>query len=847
MSRSDDAVARLAVSVADGDAIDWSRADADLAHNERRLLRHLRLVESIATLHRSAPAEHTPEFETVSSEPEGPRWGPLVVLERIGEGASSDVFRAWDSGLHRHVALKLIREDGLGASDADVRTLDEGRRLARLRHPNVVDVYGAEKHDGRVGLWMELVLGESLEEIVKTRGPFGAREAAGIGQELCAALAAVHEKNLLHRDIKAQNVVREDGGRIVLMDFGTGEELRRNVGTNRLVGTPLYLAPEVFRGEAASAQSDLYSLGVLLFYLVTAEFPVVAANMPQLAQAHRDRRRRRLRDLRPDLPESFVHAVERALEGDRERRFRTAGEMEAALRESPRPAEEPAPMPAATPSRSWLARYVPFAAVAAATLLAISALVYWIRPRPPVPAAGTAKRIAVLPLAGEAGDSGSAALADTLTVELIGMLGQVSALQVTPLSSVLPFRGSTLSGADISNRLGVEALVQGTVVGDGTSAAGDGTMRAQIRVIAAGRPGVLLERPFTRARGDIERLRAEIARAIADAVDVRLTPDEAARFRRAHQTTPAAEEAYIRGRIQLTAYGPEPARQAAAAFQRAINIDRNYAAAYAGLARAYINLALHGGMSNPDARGSAMQAIRTALDLDEGLADAHAILAEIYFRYDWDWAGAEREYRRSLDLNPSYTYARAYYAQFLAAIRRFDEAYVEATTTRAQDPESSDARTLPAMVQYYRGDFDAAEREARADSLLLARIREAQGRFDEALTITEQAAGKTADSSAVPLRVSLIRRKALSGRSDAAAADLKALERDAANKVIRFTARDQGYVHLALGNVDQALSAFENALDERDPALVWFGVDPRLDDVRSHPRFQAILQRMKMP
>ena len=242
-----------------------------------------------------------------------------------------------------------------------------------------------------------------------------------------------------------------------------------------------------------------------------------------------------------------------------------------------------------------------------------------------------------------------------------------------------------------------------------------------------------------------------------------------------------------------------------------------------------------------------MQAIRTALDLDEGLADAHAILAEIYFRYDWDWAGAEREYRRSLDLNPSYTYARAYYAQFLAAIRRFDEAYVEATTTRAQDPESSDARTLPAMVQYYRGDFDAAEREARADSLLLARIREAQGRFDEALTITEQAAGKTADSSAVPLRVSLIRRKALSGRSDAAAADLKALERDAANKVIRFTARDQGYVHLALGNVDQALSAFENALDERDPALVWFGVDPRLDDVRSHPRFQAILQRMKMP
>jgi TolB-like protein/tetratricopeptide (TPR) repeat protein/tRNA A-37 threonylcarbamoyl transferase component Bud32 len=842
MSRSDDAVARLAVSVADGDLIDWNRADADLAQNERRLLRHLRLVESIASLHRSAPAEDPPGLDTPALEPAGPRWGPLVVLERVGEGASSDVYRAWDSGLHRDVALKLIREDGLGASDADVRTLDEGRRLARLRHPNVVHVYGAEKHDGRIGLWMELVVGESLEEIVKARGPFGAREAAGIGQDLCAALAAVHEKHLLHRDIKAQNVVREDGGRIVLMDFGTGEELRRNLGTNRLVGTPLYLAPEIFRGEAASVQSDLYSLGVLLFYLVTGEFPVVAGNMPQLAQAHLDRRGRRLRDLRPDLPESFVHAVERALEGDRERRFRTAGEMEAALRESLRPSETPSPVPARARSRQ--ARHVPFAAIAAATLLAIAALGYWARPRQPIPMPG-AKRIAVLPLVDGSGSPASAALASTLTEELIAGLGQISALQVSPLNSVLPFRGSTQSGADISNRLGVEALVQGMVVSDDTG--GDGTMRAQIRVLAAGQPGVLLERPFTRARGDIERLRTEIARAVADAVNVRLTPDEATRFRRAHQTTPAAEEAYIRGRIQLTAYGPEPARQAAAAFQRAISIDRNYAAAYAGLARAYINLALHGGMSNPDARGSATQAVRTALDLDDGLADGHAILAEIYFRYDWDWAGAEREYRTSLDLNPSYTYARAYYAQFLAAIRRFDEAYAEATTARTQDPQSSDARILPAMVQYYRGDFDAAEREAHADSQLLARIRESQGRFEEALAITEQVTERLADSSSVPLRVSLIRRKALSGRSEAAAADLRALERDAAHKVVRFTARDQGFVHLAFGNVDQALSAFENAVDERDPALVWVGVDPRLDGIRSHPRFRAILQRMKMP
>ena len=842
MPRSDDAVARLAVSVADGDAIDWNRDEADVAQKEQRLLRHLRLVESIATLHRTGVAAPVRELEPGAPEPAGARWGPLVVLEKVGEGSSSDVYRAWDSGLHRHVALKLLRDDGLGAIDADVRTLDEGRRLARVRHPNVVHVYGAEKHDGRVGLWMELVVGESLEEIVKTRGPFGAREAAGIGQDLCAALAAVHEKSLLHRDIKAQNVIREAGGRIVLMDFGTGEEVRRNVGTNRLVGTPLYLAPEIFRGEAASVQSDLYSLGVLLFYLVTGEFPVVAGNMPHLAQAHALGQRRRLRDRRPDLPDPFVHAVERALDNDPRRRYATAGEMELALRESSRPAEVPASVPARAPDT----RYAPFVAIAVATLLAVAALVYWARAVERGPAAAAFKRIAVLPLEDGTQTAAGAALADTLTGDLIATFGQISSLQVAPLATVVPLKGWTASGTELADRLGVDALVHGSVVAD-EDASGGGSVRAQVRVIAAGQAGVLLDRPFSRARGDIEHLRSEIARAVADALGVRLTTEEAVRFRRAHQTTPAAEEAYIRGRILLSGYGPDPARQATTAFQRAISLDGNYAAAYAGLARAYINLALHGGMSQQEARGSAMQATRKALDLDDGLADAHAILAEIYFRYDWDWAGAEREYRRSLELNPSYTYARGYYAQFLAAMRRFDEAYAEATTTRAQDPESGDARIIPAMVLFYRGDFDAAERESGADSLFLARIREAQGRFEEALAITDQMTGKTDGSSSVPLRVSLIRRKALSGQSAAALADLKALERDASNRVVKFTARDQGYVHLALGNIDSALTSFETAADERDPALVWFGVDPRLDAVRQNARFQAILQRMKLP
>ncbi len=335
MRADDRALVDAAASVADGAPVDWvsaeSRADAD----SRRLVRHLRLVESIASLHRSIPPIEADDSQirsaTVADRSRAPgpavgEWGRLSLLDRIGHGTSCEVYRAWDTALQREVALKLLHDEGDHA-EAHGRILEEARRLARIRHAHVVQVYGAEHHDNRVGLWMELVRGQSLEEVLQARGPFGAREAALIGLDLCAALAAVHGAGLLHRDIKAQNVMRESGGRLVLMDFGTGEELS---GTNRLVGTPLYLAPEIFRGQRASVQSDLYSLGVLLFYLVTGKFPVVAASMEELARAHAQRQRQSLRDLRPDLPEAFVATVERALDSDPTRRYHSVGDFESA-------------------------------------------------------------------------------------------------------------------------------------------------------------------------------------------------------------------------------------------------------------------------------------------------------------------------------------------------------------------------------------------------------------------------------------------------------------------------------------------------------------------------------------
>jgi serine/threonine protein kinase/tetratricopeptide (TPR) repeat protein len=262
------------------------------------------------------------------------RWGELVLLEEIGRGSFGTVYQAHDPRLDRAVAVKLLRSNAGDEQLASI-LLHEGRTLARVRHPNVVTVYGAGEHDGQVGLWMELIRGVTLEHMLDAHGPFSAGEAGLIGQDLCRALAAVHRAGLVHGDVKAQNVMREQGGRLVLMDCGAGPT-RAAPGPLRpeIAGTLSYLAPELFEGADGTIKSDFYSLGVLLYHLVTNDFPVNAKTIADLREALARGEAARLQDVRPDLQGHFVRVVERAIERDPARRFTSAGEMEAALAQS---------------------------------------------------------------------------------------------------------------------------------------------------------------------------------------------------------------------------------------------------------------------------------------------------------------------------------------------------------------------------------------------------------------------------------------------------------------------------------------------------------------------------------
>lgn len=365
----DDRLFTLASWIDEGREVDWEEAaEAARDDDERAIVEELRLLAGVARVCRDPDSAISQEQRELLGETPPAQWGGLTLLEAIGRGAFATVYRARDN-LQREVALKLFagaRDAGVpgsgsagsgapgsgvagsgvagsgprggGSGGAAVpervaRTRREGEMLARVKHPNIVTIHGADEYDGRPGLWMEFIHGRTLEAELATRGTFGAQEAAVLGRELCRALAAVHGAGLLHRDVKAHNVMRETGGRIVLMDFGAGTDVstRARRAVRDLAGTPLYLAPEVFAGAAATPASDIYSLGVLLFHLATGKYPVDGANRSEIEAAHTQHRRMRLRDARPDLPDAFVQVLERAIAPAAEQRFQTAGELDDAL------------------------------------------------------------------------------------------------------------------------------------------------------------------------------------------------------------------------------------------------------------------------------------------------------------------------------------------------------------------------------------------------------------------------------------------------------------------------------------------------------------------------------------
>jgi serine/threonine-protein kinase len=843
----------LLESLADGAEVDWAALDSSAATSaERQRYRNLRLVARVAELHRTLTLDEEALFPALERDvPTGlpPAWGHLHVGERIASGAYGEIYVAHDPQLNRDVALKILRRGAATGHSLD-QLLVEARTLAKVRHGNVVTIHGAEVRDGQVGLWMELIHGQTLETWLRTHGTMGGGEAGALGVDVCRAVAAVHAAGLVHGDIKAQNVMREDGGRLVLMDFGAGRA-QGSIAAN-VAGTPMYLAPEVLAGAPPTPRSDIYSVGVLLFHLLTGGYPCTADDLNGLRAAHANGSRAWLRDLRPDLPDHLVEAIERALDPDPAGRFATAGEMEHAVGRVSEP----------VPFTGWIrnrARWIGFATAAAAFLAVVAALIVWshITESRRGVVLSEVRTIGVLPMKDLTDSAVPERFAEGLTDELIATLGQVKGLTIKPASSGGAGDGRSLQ--DIARALDVDALLETTLSRDdgGDSGRGPGRLRVRAKLIAAGSQQLIWSSPsFDRPRGATLELPGALAVAIAHEVHAAVSPAESSRLHGPGQTSPAAEEAYLQGRAHLEQYGGGSADQALKAFQKALQLDPKHTGAHSGAARAYVILGVSGIIPNAQARAAALQEAHRALAVDQDLAEPHATLAYLSFLYDWDWPEAEREFSRSLELNPNSVYARSYYAEFLAAQHRFDEARAQADTAKRLAPQSSAAARGYAVVLYYLRDFDGAERaldEARAIEpnnaalpVLESRLREARGLIRDALDITTKAVQLSGGGN-VPLRVQQIRQQALAGLREDAAAGLKALQKEAALGRIRLTARDLGYIYLAFGDEERSIEQFSEAVAEQEPTVVWLSVDPRVEILQDDPRFRKVLLSIGLP
>ena len=850
MREVDPVLVSVVEAIADGLPIDWSSTDAaDLTPEDRRLVAELRVLESLHALHRrqgASPGTGLPQADiatTTAATRSG--WGHLQIRGILGTGGFGVVFRAWDPYLASEVALKILARD-TGIGDA---VIGEASLLARVRHPNIVSIYGADRDNGEVGLWMELIRGRTLSDIVRTQGTFGAREAALVGLDLTRALAAVHAAGLVHRDVKAQNVMREEGGRIVLMDFGAGVERAGAASQLKIVGTPLYIAPEQLDRPESTPQSDIYSLGVLLHHIVTGSYPITADNLSEAEAAHRLGQRKRLRDARPDLPTEFVQIVERAMHPDLRERYQTAGELESALGHFVVRDEGPTASAArgtqVDQPRRRRAIIAGLAAVVALGALAIAGLLFQDSSnpiRPPTSAAGL-RSVAVLPFTNMSGNPAQDYFVDGVTDLLTNRLSSIASLQVISRTSAMSFKGVNKPLAQIAAALNVDAIVEGSVTRDGER------VRITVQIIHAATDVRLWGNSYEREVTDAFRLQAEMARTIANELRAVFSERSQRSVNQTLDANPQAQEVFLRGRYLMATRNRDRLKEARALLEHAVEIDPNFALAWATLARCYTMLENTGVLTSADAASLATHAANEALSRDPDAFEAHVALADVLFKFEWKWVEADAHYRQAIDANGSSSFARGQYAQFLNAAGLLDEAERQARRGELSDPLSAGTKIEVAVALYYQKRYQqaldkASEALTLDPNLAIAHVMRARalsglGQAAEAIAEIQRSYELTKDPAAL---AELGRILAQAGRNSEAETILSRITAAGFDDV--GASLSEGYIEAALGRRQEAIASLARAVQQRSSRVLWMRVDPRVDSLRTTPEFQNLLRQI---
>jgi eukaryotic-like serine/threonine-protein kinase len=744
----------------------------------------------------------------VSTVSAGTTLGRYRLLAPLGAGGMGEVWRAHDANLDREVAIKLLAQGALTDAPSRERFKREAHVLARLSHPGVATIYDFDAQDGVDFLVMELVPGGSLESRLES-GPLPVQEVLRVGAAIADALHDAHQSGFLHRDLKPGNIVLTQSGQPKILDFGlalllaAGKASGKLTQTGTILGSLPYMAPEQLLGEADSASTDIYALGVMLFEMVTGRRPFVKERAEALMFEIFGNAAPSLVSLVPDVPLQLDRLVAECL------------------------SKEPVARPAS-------------AAVVAEALRAVGT---GSRATEAPRAASVIRAIAVLPLRNVSRDPAQEYFADGMTEAIISDIARIKALRVISYTSVMRFKGAEKSLPEIARELNVDAVLEGSALLIGNR------VRVSVQLVSARADETLWADRYDRELTDVLSLQSEVAEAVAREIAIQLTPDEVRHLTRRATVNPEAHLEVLKCKHSLFAASREAMDLAVRHARRALELDPDYALAWSALADCQIFRAVRGMAAPGEAGAEAFAAAQRALQLDPTLGDAYSSLGMIQSHRGEVHAGL-KSLDRALELNPGIAFAHNMRARALAALERHEEALAAANLSAQLDPLSTLIRTVVGDTYYFAREYEKSvfhyrmsiELDPRFDGAHtdLARALEMLGRFDEARAAYEE--GRRLSGGVAGPSFGLAHLEIAAGNEATARRILAELTGARASRVV--SAWGIGAVHASLGEVDEAYRWLDIAVNEKASGLLLLRVHPRLDPIRGDPRYWPLVRKV---
>jgi serine/threonine-protein kinase len=815
----------------------------------------------------------------------GKKFGHYEIRAQLGAGGMGEVYLAFDTELDRMVAIKILPESLASDQNRLQRFIQEAKAASALNHPHILTIHEIGTTEKSRFIATEFIEGETLRQHMNS--PLKLTEILEIAIQTASALGAAHAAGIIHRDIKPENIMVRRDGYIKVLDFGLAKlgepqgsttdteaptRAMVNTGAGTVMGTANYMSPEQAKGVHVDVRSDIWSLGAMLYEMVSGHVPFSGETPTETISLILQKDAPPLARYAPNAPSELERIITKALTKDREERYQTMKELVIDLRALKRKLEVDAEIDrtVAPELRSALstssgqalatvhasetstssAEYIASGikkhkiSVAAAAVLLVVGLVaagFYLRGRP---ASAAIKSIAVMPFVNEGGNADLEYLSDGMTDTLISSLSQVPNLNVKARSSVFRYKGKETSPQTIGKDLNVQAILNGRVAERGDQ------LTLTLELVDTQTENVIWSDQYTRKQGDLVSLQSDIARDVSTKLKTKLTGVEEQKITKTSTANTEAYQLYLKGLFYWNKRTPESLKSSLDYYNQAIEKDPNYAPAYAGMALAYVLLPQYSAGSPIESTTKAKAAASKALALDDSLAEAHTALAYVLFAYDLNMAESDREFRRAIELNPNYPTAHQWFAGgTLAATARFDEAIAEATRAEEIDPFSLIVISERGNVYLYARRYDEAIRQSRKAidldpnwylaHLGLCQAYTSKGLQQEAIAECQKAL--TLNSDPTPLAYLAYAYASLGKRDEA----MKALAK--MNDVAKqryVSAYSFAIAYVGLGDKDQAFHWLERSNADRAYEILYLKVDPLLDNLRSDRRFAELVKRV---